>query len=74
MKWTKKKIEGSWNYSLKINNNFIFQIEPDEDGYIIWFAALGWFRQFLKVKKFKTAKIICNGIAIILERNYEWNS
>ena len=68
MKWIRKNIEGSWNYSLKVNDNFIFQIEPDEDGYVIWFAALGWFNQFLKVKKFKTAKNICNEIAAIIKK------
>uniref|UniRef100_A0A6M3XNR6 Uncharacterized protein n=1 Tax=viral metagenome TaxID=1070528 RepID=A0A6M3XNR6_9ZZZZ len=73
MKWTRKKIEGSWNYSLKVNDNFIFQIEPDEDGYVIWFAALGWFNQFLKVKKFKTAKNICNEIAAIIKKYKELN-
>uniref|UniRef100_A0A6M3LH44 Uncharacterized protein n=1 Tax=viral metagenome TaxID=1070528 RepID=A0A6M3LH44_9ZZZZ len=73
MKWTRKKIEGSWNYSLKVNDNFIFQIEPDEDGYVIWFAALGWFHQFLKVKKFKTAKNICNEIAAIIKKYKELN-
>ena len=71
MKWTRKKIEGSWNYRLKINDNFIFQIEPDEDGYVIWSATLGWFHQFLTVKKFKTAKTICNEIATIIEKYKE---
>jgi len=70
MKWLRKKIDGSWNYSLKVND-LIFQIEPDEDGYLVWFAALGWFHQFLTVKKFKTAKNICNEIATIIEKYKE---
>jgi len=71
MKWIRKKFEGSWNYSLKVNENFVFQIEPDEDGYLIWFAALGWFHQFITVRKFKNAKAICNEIAAVLEKYKE---
>uniref|UniRef100_A0A6H2A413 Uncharacterized protein n=1 Tax=viral metagenome TaxID=1070528 RepID=A0A6H2A413_9ZZZZ len=67
-KWHRVKIEGFFCYSLKISENFIFQIEPTNDGeYLIWFAAHGWLHEFLVVKSFKSAKSICNEIAIIIK-------
>lgn len=71
MKWIRKKIEGSWNYSLKVNDNLVFQVEPEEKGYIIWIAAEGWFHPLMHTKKLKTARKICNEIAVIIEKYKE---
>lgn len=71
LRWHREKIEGDWNYSLKVNNNFTFHVEPEHgnNGYIIWTVIDGWVHVFLHTKKLKTATKICNEIAMIIETN-----
>ena len=72
MKWIRRKIDGIWNYSLRVNENLVFQIEPDYgDIYVIWIAAEGWFHPLMHIKYLSAAKGLCNEIAAIIEKYKE---
>ena len=68
MKWLRRKIEDEWNYSLRVDDNLVFQVEPEENRYRIWISVKGFFLPMMFTKKLRTAKEMCEELGLIIEK------